>query len=118
VRETEEERTARRNALAALHGIPEVIDPTDALELAGITVVTADEVYASVYRDAAAADAWMGANLTQYGHPALARVPLADGRVIGILDLRPALRKLEGRHSPGVYYHPDGTGYVPGGDHE
>jgi len=58
--------------------------------------VTADDVYASVYRDQAAADAWADANLVHNGHPTLAKVPLPDGRVIGILDLRPALRRARG----------------------
>jgi hypothetical protein len=90
-----EERRAR---LAAQWGTPERISGADALDAAraaraGISpYVAADDVYASIYRDDAAADAWLESNRVHQGHPALARVPLPDGRVIGILDLRPALR--------------------------
>jgi hypothetical protein len=93
------ERQARRSRLAGQHGTPETISASDALAIAMTALatvdptVTADDVYASVYRDQAAADAWADANLTHNGHPTLARVPLPDGRVIGILDLRPALRR-------------------------
>lgn len=99
--ETPAARNARRDALIAEHGKPEKIADADALAQAAATQVsvdptaTAEDVYASIYRDAAAADAWLEANLTYYGHPALARVPLADGRVIGILDLRPAFKRMQ-----------------------
>ena len=100
------ERQAR---LAAQHGMPEHISNADALAMARTALtgkaepdsavyrlagVTADDwIFASIYRDAAAADAWLESNLEHYGHPALARVPLPDGRVVGILDLRPALER-------------------------
>jgi hypothetical protein len=96
------ERKARQAALIEQHGMPVHISGSDALALARTAQVhvdpaaTADDVYASIYRDAAAADAWLQANLTYHGHPALAKVPLPDGRVVGILDLRPALERAEG----------------------
>jgi len=90
---------ARRAGLQERHGQPEPIAASDALALARASLVpveadvTADDVYASIYRDAAAADAWLASDLKHHGHPALARVPLPDGRVVGILDLRPALER-------------------------
>jgi hypothetical protein len=89
----------RRDRLTAEHGQPVAFPASDALALAMTALipvdpaVTADDIYASVYRDEEAADAWLESNLTHYGHPALAKVPLPDGRFVGILDLRPALRR-------------------------
>jgi hypothetical protein len=100
------ESKARRAALTAEHGKPEHVAGSDALALArtaGIPVdprVTAGDVFAAVYRDEAAADAWAESNLTHYGHPQLAKVPLPDGRVVGILDLRPALEKFAAGEEP------------------
>lgn len=96
---TPESTAQRRERLTAEHGKPEYIDPVDALSYASYRglphpEVTAAEVYAFIYRDMAAAEAWGEANLTQHGHPTLARVPLDDGRVIGIIDLRPALKRM------------------------
>jgi hypothetical protein len=97
---------ARRAALAAEHGRPEPLAGSDALALAraaGVPVdpqVTSGDIYASIYRDDAAADAWAESNLTHYGHPQLAKVPLPDGRVVGILDLRPALEKFAAEEEP------------------
>jgi hypothetical protein len=97
---------ARRAALAAEHGVPEPLAGSDALALARAVggpidpSVTAGDVYASVYRDEAAADAWAESNLVHYGHPSLAKVPLPDGRVVGILDLRPALEKFAAQEEP------------------
>ena len=70
----------------------------DALALARAALVpvdptaAADDIYASIYRDEAAADAWLASNLEHNGYPALARVPLPDGRVVGILDLRTGMK--------------------------
>lgn len=92
----------RREQLIAAYGQPESIDPADALALARASIVrvdptvTADDVYACIYRDEGAADGWLQSNLVNHGHPALAKVPLPDGRVIGILDLRPALKRIRG----------------------
>ncbi len=94
------ERHARRDRLAAQHGMPEHVSASDALALARTALVpvdpavTADDVYASIYRDEAAADAWAESDLTHHGHPTLAKVPLPDGRVAGILDLRPAMERI------------------------
>lgn len=91
---------ARQAQLAAEHGMPEHISSADALALARTALVpvdasvTANDIYASIYRDDTAADAWMESNRIHHGHPALAKVPLPDGRMVGILDLRPALAKL------------------------
>lgn len=90
----------RRAVLAGEHGgMPKSITPSDALAAANATHVpvdqtaTADDVYAFIYRNKAAADAWGESNLTYNKVPTLAQVPLPDGRVIGILDLRPALKR-------------------------
>lgn len=91
------EHEERRARLYAEFGQPERLDAADALAQARAAMVpvdpavTADEVWASIYRDDAAADGWLESNLAHNGHPALAKVPLPDGRVIGIMDLRPAL---------------------------
>lgn len=90
------EHKARQNKLSAEHGKPEWIAASDALTLgfnAGVitSVTSPSDYYASIYRDSAAADAWLESNLTHNGHPTLARFALPDGRVVGILDLRPAL---------------------------
>lgn len=91
---------ARRARLAGQYGMPEQISNADALELArtaqvGISpYLRADDwIYASIYRDDAAADAWLESNRVHHGHPTLARVPLPDGRVVGILDLRAELER-------------------------
>jgi hypothetical protein len=92
---------ARRDRLIEQYGMPERIAASDALALARTALVpvdlaaTADDVYASIYRDDAAADGWLASNLEHYGHPALAKVPLPDGRVVGILDLRPSLKRMK-----------------------
>jgi hypothetical protein len=89
-------RTAR---LTAEHGTPEHLSASGALALAAAAHlpvdprVTADDVYASVYLDDAAADAWGESNRVHHGLPTLATVPLPDRRVVGILDLRPSLER-------------------------
>lgn len=93
-----EEHAARYLAMAARYGRPETVRPYDALLMAmnapqPVTLhVSGNEVHASIYRDQAAADAYAAANLEYHGHPTLAQVTLADGRVLGILNLRPALK--------------------------
>jgi hypothetical protein len=93
------EDKARQERLIAEHGDPESIGPSDALALAATGLVpiaadvTSDDIWASIYRDTPAADAWMNANLVHHGHPELERAPLPDGRVVGILDLRPSLER-------------------------
>ena len=88
---------ARHADLKARHGLPEPISASDALALARASLVpvdpavTAGDVYAGIYRDMPAAEAWLDSDLENHGYPSLARVPLPDGRVVGILDLRPAL---------------------------
>jgi len=94
----EASRVRRQNLIEA-HGAAEWIADADALALAAAAgvqadpAVTANDVYASIYRDDAAADAYVKSNLAHHGHPTLAKVPLPDGRVLGILDLRPALER-------------------------
>jgi hypothetical protein len=96
-------RRTRRDQLIAEHGRPEEISGADALALvtsARVPVdptVTPDDVYASIYRDQEAASAWGESNRVHNGHPTLARVPLPDGRVVGILDLRPARKRMAER---------------------
>ena len=92
-----DQHLARRADLIGHHGLPEPIGAAKALALAMAArvpvdpAVAADDTYSSIYRDAVAAEAWMDSNLENNGYPALARVALPDGRVVGILDLRPAL---------------------------
>lgn len=89
-------RTAR---LAARYGRPEHVCTAYARKLAAAAQVPVDpsvepdDIWASIYRDAASADAYAESNLTHHGHPTLAKVPLPDGRVLGILDLRPSLER-------------------------
>ena len=104
---TEEE--ARRNELTRRYGRPEPIAAADALVLAryirpgGLPEpVRADQVHASIYRDKLGADGWLVANKLHHGHPEYARVTLPDGRVVGILDLRPALARAAGLESEGI----------------
>jgi hypothetical protein len=94
------EQKARRERMTAQYGAPEQIDVADALALARTAAVpvdpalTADDwLYASVYRDDEAAGAWLESNRAHHGHPTLAKVPLPDGRVVGILDLRPDMER-------------------------
>jgi hypothetical protein len=110
-----EAHDARRARLTEEHGKPEHISNADALALALTALVpvevgvTADDwIYASIYRDAAAADAWLESNLRYHGHPALARVPLPDGRVAGILDLRHELERADKKARTSVR-NPGGT---------
>lgn len=103
VRSEMAEQKARTERLNGRYGKPESIAPSDALALAMTALVhvdptaTADDVYAFIYRDDAAADGWLESNRVHHGHPALAKVPLPDGRVVGILDLRPEMRKSQER---------------------
>jgi hypothetical protein len=89
----------RQAKLIRQYGMPEHVSASDALAKAMTALVpvdprvTAGDVYAFIYRDEAAADGWADSNLTHNGVPTLAKVPLPDGRVIGILDLRPALQR-------------------------
>ena len=96
------EHEAVRDALTRDYGRPEPITAYDALVLAryvrphglaGKEQPRPDEVHASIYRDRDAADAWLASNRIHHGHPELTRVRLPDGRVVGILDLRPALAR-------------------------
>lgn len=94
IAEADEHKT-RQLSLIKQHGKPERIDLDEALWAIGRpTGVTAADVWASIYRDSDAADAWMKSNLEHHGHPELGRKTLEDGRVVGVLDLRPALRRL------------------------
>jgi len=88
---------AHRADLRERHGLPEPIAASRALALAWASdvavdpAVTAGDVYGGIYRDMPAAEAWLDSDLENHGYPTLARVTLPDGRVVGILDLRPAL---------------------------
>ena len=113
------ERADRRARLAARHGMPERISNSDALAAvrnAGADVspyAAADDwIHASIYRDAAAADAWMESNRVHHGHTTMARAPLPDGRVVGILDLRAALKDHRG-HDRGLTARKRGRGAPP-----
>jgi hypothetical protein len=102
------EQKERRVRLEDRYGHPEQIAASDALASAMTALipvdpaVTANDVCAFVYRDDEAADGWAESNRVHNGVPALAKVPLADGRVVGILDLRPAMQHArEERHEDG-----------------
>lgn len=95
------EHGERRAQLTERHGKPVHYPEADALALAAAALIPVDptaapdDLYASVYRDDEAASAWLESNMISYGHPTFAKVPLPDGRVVGILDLRPALRRTQ-----------------------
>jgi hypothetical protein len=107
-----EERKAWRDGFTAQHGMPEQVSAADALALASAAGVpidptaTAGDTWASIYRDHAVADAWLESNRVHHGHPTLAKVPLPDGRVIGILDLRPAMERMTGSGIPNAEVRP------------
>jgi hypothetical protein len=91
------EQPGCHTALIQRYRTPDPVDPAVALTLAralgtlAVPDVPAGDTCAYIYRDGEAADAWLEFNLVHRGHPALAKVTLPDGRVVGILDLRPAL---------------------------
>lgn len=92
------EQRARTARLTGVFGKPEDIDAAAALALAAACgaadpAVNPDDVMAHVYRDGTAADGWLESNCEHHGHPTLAKVPLPDGRVVGILDLRAAFKR-------------------------
>lgn len=88
------EQHARKARLEERYGVPENIAASDALRLLGITYVTdAADFIGHIYRDQEAADGWLASNLEHHGHPALGTAPLPDGRVVGILDLRPSMAR-------------------------
>lgn len=86
----------RRTELIRDHGKPRTV--TD-LRLA-LTLILAPpdvserDVFASVYRDREAADAWLASNLEHHGHPCLGRYLLPGGQILGVLDLRPSLARM------------------------
>ena len=94
-----DQHQARRADLREHYGVPEPFAASAALELARRSLVpvaagvTAGVVYAGIFRDDMAAEAWLDSDLENHGYPTLARFPLPDGRVVGILDLRPALER-------------------------
>lgn len=93
------EQKERRTRLEDRYGHPEQIAASDALAAAMTALipvdpdVTANDVCAFIYRDDVAADGWAESNRVHNGVPSLAKVPLPDGRVVGILDLRPAMQR-------------------------
>lgn len=93
------EYRAEYERLIEQHGQPEGISPSGALALAATARVpvdpglTADDVFASIYRDDAAADAYEDSGRVHHaGYPTLAKFPLPDGRVVILTDLRPTSR--------------------------
>ena len=91
----EAERDAWRGEMTARYGTPEQAGDRVALALARTVGVPLDPalaedgwLYAGIYRDEAAANAWMESNRARHGYQVLAKVPQADGRVVGIYDLR------------------------------
>jgi hypothetical protein len=86
-----EPETHDRDWLLAVYGVPRRVPGPDALALVGRRGdVHPRDVMAHLYRDQAAADGWLGANLARFGHPQLGTAPAGDG-VVGVLDLRPEL---------------------------
>lgn len=103
-------RDVRRAALEAEFGKPEIISNADAIAAAKAAQVSLPYmplshdawIIAHIYRDVAAWEGWLASNTEHYGHTELVRVPLPDGRVIGILDLRASMPKAEEASSDGV----------------
>ncbi len=95
VRAEQAEHLTRRAALIEAHGKPKHLAASDAIALARATIDSPDpaQLHASLYRDAAQADAWMSSTAEHYGHSVLFRATLPDGQVIGVYDLRPALAR-------------------------
>lgn len=90
-----DEASARRAWMYERYGRPTTTNADSALEALGITDVTPEQVTAFVYRDQEAADAYAAANLEHYGLPVLGTYALAAGGVVGVLDLRPELARLD-----------------------
>lgn len=90
-----DDASARRAQMYATYGIPKTTDAASALEALGITDATPDHVVAFIYRDQEAADAYAVANLEHHGLPSLGTYDLATGGVVGVVDLRPELARLE-----------------------
>jgi len=86
---------ARRAELISRYGKPGQGSKAEAVERLSLDV-SPDDIYVGLYRDQMAADGWLAANLEDHGHPSLGSYPLEDGRVVGVLDLRPALRRARG----------------------
>lgn len=89
------EQKARTASLESRFGHPENIPSSDALRLLmpGVNVsgIDPDDVIGHIYRDREAADGWLASNLEHHGHPAIGTAVMADGRVVGVLNLRPSL---------------------------
>ncbi len=86
----------RQERMFRRYGKPEQVSELAAWELLHPDDVSPAEICAFRYRDQEAADAYAASNLEHYGHPSLGTVRLEDGTVIGVLDLRPALRRARG----------------------
>ena len=96
-------RDVRRMQLEKDFSQPERISNADALAAAATAHVPPkggglypdpdDWIVAHIYRDNVAADGWLASNTEHHGHTELLRVPLPDGRVILIMDLRESYRK-------------------------
>jgi hypothetical protein len=84
----------RREFLWARYGKPERADAATALETLGVTDVRPEDVAAFLYRDRESADAYAAANLENQGLTVLGTYEVGSG-VIGVLDLRPEIARLE-----------------------
>lgn len=91
----DDDADARRERMWATYGQPEILDAAKALEVLGITEVTADQVGAFKYRDREALGAYAAANLEHHGLSLLGTYDLVPDGVVGVLDLRPELARLD-----------------------
>lgn len=83
----------RRALLIARYGQPAQVDRAGALRLLGLRdAVHPRDVVAFLYRDQAAAGAFAASNAEHQGIPSLGTC-LAEGGVVGVLDLRPELAR-------------------------
>lgn len=96
------EATERRARLWAKYGRPDTVDAAEALKVLSITDVTPDKVTAFRYRDREAADAYASANLELHGLAVLGTYELPAGGVVGVLDLRPELARMDALRANGI----------------
>ena len=92
-------RRERRERMWATYGKPDIVDAVAALQVLGITEVTPTQVIAMRYRDQEAADAYAAANLEQ-GLSMLGTYDVPGG-VVGVLDLRPEIARLDAEREKG-----------------
>ena len=92
---TERERHSLSSTeLIYTYGQPEVFDTAEALRLLALDeAIHPHDAIACTYPSQEAADAFDATNQVVHGHPPTLHLTLADGRVLGLIDLRPALAR-------------------------